>query len=368
MQYKPQLPSNFHKVLSFNPEMWKGSLQFMVSKKYNYIFNRDNGMFARWGNEIKDDPNFSPFGPEIMDIEISTICEGVNGKPCKFCYKSNTQSGENMSFNVFKKIFHKIPRTLTQIAFGIGTINGNPDIWKILGYCRQNSYNIVIPNITINGWDLKDVDAKNLAKICGSVAVSHYDEELCISAIRKLYKFGVKQINIHQVLTEETYYEALNLLESIKSKKLSKIIHAIVFLSLKQKGRGKTYRPLLQKKFDILVKNALNSKIKFGFDSCSALKVNKVLFTNSSNSLLKMMVESCEACLFSGYINCQGEFFPCSFIEGEKDFSKGINILKVNDFLKDVWFSQRIQNFRNSLIFSSKINDYKCRECPIFTI
>ncbi len=141
-----------------------------------------------------------------------------------------------------------------------------------------------------------------------------------------------------------------------------------MFLSLKQKGRGKTSDPLSLKKFNILVKNALNSKIKFGFDSCSALKVNKALLVNSPNTLLKMMIESCEACLFSGYINCQGEFFPCSFIEGEKDFNKGIDILKINDFLKDVWYSRRIQTFRNSLISSSKINDYKCRECPIFAI
>ena len=80
------------------------------------------------------------------------------------------------------------------------------------------------------------------------------------------------------------------------------------------------------------------------------------------------MIESCEACLFSGYINYLGEFFPCSFIEGEKDFHNGIDVLKANNFLKDVWFSEQIQDFRQTLIRSSKSNNHKCRICPIFLI
>jgi len=366
MQTTYQLPTDFHRVLSINPKVWDGSLRFMVSKNYNYIFNQDNGVFARWGSKLIEDPDYSPFGPEIMDIEISTICNGIDGIPCKFCYKSNSSYGENMSYDIFKKIFHKIPQTLTQIAFGIGSLNTNPDIWKILGYCRQNYYNIVIPNITINGWDLKDHDARSLANICGSVAVSNYNVETCLSAVHKLHKFGVKQINIHQLIANETFFEALNLLDSIKTKNLANIIHAVVFLSLKQKGRGTSLNPLSQKRFNFLIKKAFKSKLKIGFDSCSALKVSKLLSKSSQNTILRTMVESCEACLFSGYINKLGQFFPCSFIEGKNDFNNGINVLKASNFLKDIWFSEKIQKFRQTLILSSKSNSYKCRKCPIF--
>ena len=100
----------------------------------------------------------SVFGPEIADIEISTICHGIppvgmdKPVPCKFCYKSNSGRGENMSLDTFKQIFHKFPRSLTQIAFGIGDIDSNPDLWNIMRYCRDNNYQFIVPNVTVNGY------------------------------------------------------------------------------------------------------------------------------------------------------------------------------------------------------------------------
>ncbi|HEC39368.1 MAG TPA: radical SAM protein, partial [bacterium] len=78
------------------------NLKFVKSPEYNYIFNSENGFFARWGKTKEDDPQFSPFGPELLDVEISTICS--NG--CSWCYKSNTSTGKNMSFSTFKKILY----------------------------------------------------------------------------------------------------------------------------------------------------------------------------------------------------------------------------------------------------------------------
>jgi hypothetical protein len=78
------------------------------SENYNYNFDRVTGEFARWGKTLEDDPPIAP-APEILDLEISTICNGPTGKkPCQWCYKSNTNEGKNMDFETFKKIFHKI--------------------------------------------------------------------------------------------------------------------------------------------------------------------------------------------------------------------------------------------------------------------
>lgn len=59
------------------------------SKDYNFDFDKTNGNFMRWGKTkaSEDDPKFSPFGPEILDIEIS-----VNGCPnnCRFCMPSGS--------------------------------------------------------------------------------------------------------------------------------------------------------------------------------------------------------------------------------------------------------------------------------------
>ena len=117
------------------------------SPHYNYVYKKGPGTFARWGGTLEEDPAYSHLGPEIADIEISTVCNGVGNGPCKFCYKSNTGKGENMSLELFKKVFSKFPPVLTQIAFGIGDIDANPDLWNIMRHCRENG---IVPNITIN--------------------------------------------------------------------------------------------------------------------------------------------------------------------------------------------------------------------------
>jgi len=89
-----------------------------ISPNYNFIFNKINGAFSRWGATFDDDPECAP-SPEIADIEISTICN----HGCKFCYKSNTCDGTYMDLKTFKTVFSKLPNTITQVAFGIGSIN-----------------------------------------------------------------------------------------------------------------------------------------------------------------------------------------------------------------------------------------------------
>ena len=48
----------------------------VLSEKYNYVFDKKTGYFARWGKTIDDDPEFAPSN-EILDLECTTICSGV---------------------------------------------------------------------------------------------------------------------------------------------------------------------------------------------------------------------------------------------------------------------------------------------------
>jgi len=183
------------------------------SKKYNFKFDKKTGFFIRYGATIEENPEFSEFGPEIADIEISTACSGLTGTPCSFCYKANTPKGTYMSYLTFKKVFHNLPRTLTQIAFGIGDIDANPDIWKIFDYCRNNEHNEVVPNVTINGARLTPETLDNLAKYCGAVAVSRYNpSDFCYDAVEELSVRGMKQVNIHMLLSRETYEDCFKVL------------------------------------------------------------------------------------------------------------------------------------------------------------
>ena len=84
------------------------------SSDYNYTFHKKTGFFARWGKTEEDDPQWGP-APEILDLEISTSSK-CSGK-CKFCYKKNSdgQIDHNMTFDEFKKILDKMPKTNTKL-------------------------------------------------------------------------------------------------------------------------------------------------------------------------------------------------------------------------------------------------------------
>jgi len=334
-------------------------LKTFKSKNYNFIFNKKTGFFARWGKTIKDDPELSPYGNEILDIEVTDICKGPGGVPCPFCYKSNSlKHTNNMSLEKFKNIIDKMPKTITQIAIGADAqCTSNPEIWDMMEYTK---YKDIIPNITVA--DISDDTANKLAKFCGAVAVSRYENKnYCYNSVKKLIDRGMKQINIHIMVSKQTesmIYETLN---DFKNDKRLKGLNAIVLLSLKKKGRGKGFDILSQDKFKKIVQTAMNKNIPIGFDSCSCHKFLKSIEGSKNYSKLKMLSEPCESSLFSAYINVHGDFYPCSFTEGVVGWETGISVDTCNDFLKDVWYNKRTVKFRENLINNK-------RKCPIFEV
>jgi hypothetical protein len=333
------------------------------SPHYNFDFNLENGYFARWGSTKEEDPKFSPFGPEILDLEVTTKCYGIQGKFCSYCYKSNNSSGQNLHFNNFKKIIDNVNynNQLTQVAFGLGsTAEENPDLWRMCDYLRQNN---IIPNGTVAC--LSDETAKKIAYNFGAVAVSeHSNLEVFLDTINKLNHYRndqkaiIKQINVHYMIAEETFDDCKKLLKMLKEGKI-KGINALVLLSLKKKGRAEVnnFHQLSEEKFNALVCYALINNIGIGFDSCSEFR-----FANAIKKLIKdpkivsqylQYAEPCESFgLFSSYINCNGDYFPCSFAENIFD---GINVIDKHNF-KDVWESQFV-NFGREI---SLKNNRKC--------
>lgn len=348
------------------------------SENYNYNFNKDTGMFVRWGKTLEDDPIMAP-SCEIADIEISTVCNGIgksvdSRKPCPWCYKSNTGCGGNMSFETFKSIFNKIPRNLTQIAFGIGDIDGNPDLWKIMEYCRDNEYNKVAPNITVNGMGITDEVADKLARLCGAAAVSRYHiPSVCYDAVKRLSDAGLKQVTIHQLLSEETLDSCYQLFDDVKNDSRLESLKAVVFLLLKPKGdRNKLHSITDVEKFKALFLKAQENNISIGMDSCSAPFMLKTAVDVEQKELIPS-IEPCESTLFSIYINYLGEVFPCSFTEGTTGWERGIDMNEVSDFTKDIWFSDRLSEWRKTLLSSTSAcntceTQKLCRSCPVYDI
>jgi radical SAM protein with 4Fe4S-binding SPASM domain len=329
----------------------------------------DTGLFARWGRTEEDDPSYSPFGPEILDIEVSTICHGP-GAPCKWCYKSNTSKGENMSFETFRQIFDRITnRNLTQIAFGIGDIDSNPDLYEMFAYARGNQ---VIPNVTINGWRMNEYHFNMLSRLTGAVAVSHYDDNHCFDAVKELTDRGMEQVNIHKLLSNETLESCHQLIDKATIDPRLKKLNAIVFLLLKPKGNRNDLTSVQSlEEYRNLFLHAQEAGVQFGMDSCSGPNLLKA--TEGRDLFNIESVEPCESTLFSLYINTSGEVFPCSFTEGQPGWEKGITVLDEDSFLGGVWFSDRLTEWRKKLLGSTascKGCQFQkgCRSCPEYDI
>jgi len=343
-----------------------------AGKNYNFVFDKQNGNFKRWGTTYDEDPEFSPIGPEIYDCEVTTACQGVPNKdgivtPCQFCYKANTPNGKNLSFENFKKIIDVFPKSLGQIAFGAdSTATSNPDLWKMMAYCREIG---VIPNITVA--NISDEVADKLKQYCGAVAVSRYaNKDICYNSVEKLATYRkMSQINIHAMLSLQTFDQCMETARDIITDKRLKDMGSIVFLGLKKKGRAKNNFDIVSmEKFEELILFCFQNNIRFGFDSCSACRFEKVVreskqIPDNIRENLIQYSESCESGAYSFYTSVECEYFPCSFTEGESGWEKGLDMLNVSDFLKDIWYHPRNVEWRNRLI-KSKVNG--CRQCLSF--
>jgi MoaA/NifB/PqqE/SkfB family radical SAM enzyme len=360
----------------------KDGCKELHSEDYNYIFRRSDGSFWRWGETEDDDPQFSPYGPEILDLEISS--GKCNGR-CKFCYKDNgeDENTHHMTLEEFKTVFHKIPNVLTQIAFGICDISSNPDFFAMMEYSREHR---VIPNYTCNGLEVTQEIAQRTAKLCGAVAVSLVNKKKSYEAINNFLDAGMKQVNMHYMLSEETYDKAFEVIDEIAKDLKPKGFNAIVFLQYKPKGKNADsfHSVLSVEKYTKLIKYCDEKEVNYGFDSCSAnifiesipSTVRKFkIFENAPREAkeyfehirnrrirdLMEMAEPCESGLFSSYINCYGKFFVCSFAEGEDVWQEGLDVLNCDDFLNDIWNHPRLIKWRDRLIKNE-------RDCPIYEL
>lgn len=338
-------------------------VKICMGEDYNFVFDKINGQHKKWGKTYNNDPEFSPVGPEILDLEIS-----INGCPnkCKFCYKNNTNDAPtNMSFNTFKKIIDGFPKTLTQIAFGITGVQTNPDFIRMMEYCRSIG---VIPNFTLSGIDLTDELAVKISKLVGALAVSAYqtNKNVCYDTVKKFVDLGIKQTNIHLLVSKEGIdfvYEVLN--DRLNDPRLANM-GSIVFLGVKPKGRAKDgYHSLPSSEYKELIEFCFAHNLSVGFDSCSAPKfesaVKSMDISEERKKELIACSESCESGLLSSYINCKGEYWHCSFTENESNM-KCVNVLNYENFL-DVWYSDVVAEFRKNSIASMKDG---CRYCNVF--
>lgn len=357
--------------------------RFISGKDHGFhmLFRKSDGFTAKWGKTFAEDPAFNPFGNEIADIEITKRCSGIRDKngvntPCPWCYKSNCSQGDYMDFETFKKLFDILneAKTMTQIAFGTdASLNekANPDYWKIFDYCKANG---VTPNVTVA--DISEETAKKMVQTFGACAVSYYpliNKERCYDSVEKIIRnakaIGKKMaVNIHCLLADETYAGVMELLDDVKTDKRLEGLNAIVFLSLKQKGRGVHFNKLEYEKFKNIIERCMKENIPYGMDSCSANKFIKTLdelVDEKKKKEIVNFIEPCEATQFSSFFDCYGNYYPCSFMEREGEWKTGIALKDIHN-IKDIWYEKRVVDWRNESM--KNINCLGCNKCHHYDV
>lgn len=78
------------------------------------------------------------------------------------------------------------------------------------------------------------------------------------------------------------------------------------------------------------------------------------------------MKNNCKKLLFSLFINDKAELFPCSFMEKEGDWEHGINMLTANDFVKDVWYADKVKADRD--VSFKCISCKGCNSCAYYNV
>lgn len=345
--------------------MDSSEVKLIRSPGFNLNFRKSDGYTEVWGQTRDDDPEYSPYGPIIADIEIDTGCS-VN---CPWCYKSGANVPEkHMTLDTFRKVVDALGIQLTQIALGITTLCSNPDFFGILRYCRESGISV---NLTTSGHGtITDNVLEALYYELGAIAVSVYPHnfDLAFGLARELQERGMKQVNFHLLYYQENLDHVYTVLDRAKDSN----INALVLLAMKQKGGAVTdCTPTTQKQFNAIVDAAMNFDLPLGFDSCGAHKYTTFLDSLSDKYLfdkyaatkdkIKMMITPCESMRESIYCNVDAKIFPCSFAEGENNWERGLDILSCDSFLDDIWYHKRTVAWRKRLL----ANNF---HCPLFTI
>ena len=185
--------------------------------------------------------------------------------------------------------------------------------------------------------------------------------------MKELTDRGMTQVNIHCLLAHESSDKCIEvLLDSQRDSRL-KSLNAIVYLWLKPKGNRNYFTQVRKEEYKELINLALEKKVRFGFDSCSAPMFLDAVKGHKDYKQFEMMAEPCESFgLFSSYINAEGRYFPCSFAEGVGEWKEGIDVANCDDFLGDVWNHPLLEKYRQRSIAEKDCNG--CRKCLLYDL
>ena len=72
-------------------------------QSYKTIFNRQSGLLLRLEDTPGKEPFWCSYGPELLDISITNMCD----KGCPHCYKRSIKTGKHLSIKNYQIILRQ---------------------------------------------------------------------------------------------------------------------------------------------------------------------------------------------------------------------------------------------------------------------
>jgi len=327
--------------------------KYIVSNNYNCILDKKTNSFLRCGKNIEDVPLSGAL--EYVDIELSTIYN--NTDDYEFMFKKEATNKKYMKFNTFRKIINILPKSLNHINFITDPeCKTNPDIWKILYYCKLKS---ITSSITVDNIDR--YKSEKISSLCKSVSVNlHLNKNICYDTIKRLNEFGIKP-NLNILVSKDTHHIIIRTLYDYKHDERLKNINSIFFIGLKNNENWRFLKKLDKKEFKSIINDMLDKGIPFGLDNylsfyfISSIK-NKLMY------YYDMSFNPCEALTFHAYIDVNGYIFPCKYYTPNTQQFLGFNLFDKRGFDK-IWSHEKFVKIKENFI---NCNENGIRFCPLF--
>jgi len=333
----------------------KNKKKYIISKNCNCIVDLNTNSFVRCGNTISEVPSAGEL--EYIDMELTSIYT----ENYEHQYKTSADINREvyMTFKFFRKIIDGLPKSLNHINFLVDPkCETNPDIWKILYYCKRIGIttSMVVDNVNFN-------TAKKISKYCKSISVNlHENKNICYNTIERFTDNGIPT-NLNILVSKETHHLIAGSFYDYENDNRLKNLKSIYFIGLKQNANWRFYNEIKLVDFKRIVEYLKKKEIPFGYDnSLTPYFTDK--FENKLRYYHDIYNNQCESFTFYAFIDVIGWIFPCKYYIPDPQNMIGFNIFEVNDFEK-MWGEQYISKIRKRFITKNKKN---IRICPLFKI
>lgn len=313
------------------------------SPDYNYNFDPDKGIMRRWGSSENDEAPRSPIGPEVLDIEV--------------CKVDNNGKKHKMSLETFQDIINATLGNLRVIHFSVDKIDDNFYLPQMMRYCIENN---IVCGLSVKP-PIMGVYLYDIATYCTYVDVllgDNNDKDECFNTISSLIKVGIPYVNIRLMVSTGTYLRCFSVISNINLDARLRNLNAVKLDNLvKINEKVISDTPISGDNLKSLLRSIKSKHVGLGVSPCLINKVIKLCQDDQEwlvNTLLDQ--EQCEAGLFKGFVNTEGLFWACPYMEFE------VAGIKIDEkFLDNTWNGDYISEWRDTLVRNN-------RECPVFLL